>query len=514
MIRALVVFAVIGVVLFAGNWLLDHPGNVSIVLPGFFEIEWTFAWAMTVLAIVLVALIAGLAVLYLLVAAPWRLSRHFERRRNEKGQQAIAHGMVAVAAGDRQEAKKQAQRATALLPDQPMTTLLAAQSAQMSGDTEAAQQFFRQLADKPEGAFLGLRGLWMQAMKDGRTRDALHYAELAHDQQPNSVWVLDSLFELQTRLGQWEEAHKTLAALGKAKAHDKEQFGRESALVDIERSRAAASKGDTAAALQTALSAYKNLPDFLPAAAQLALAHIANGRRGKAEKVLEDAWTKEPHPMLADAYKGVVDQVGVEKQLSLASKLADRRPDHPESRVLIAHYSMAADQWAEARKAIEPLTRRDPDARICRLMAEIEMHGFNDADAAREWLARSAAATPESAWVCNETGAVQAEWSAVCNESKRFGTLEWRVPNHLVPALPSVLDAPQPATASRDLALATEAAAPAAAASAAGEPKAPVVFDAVAEPVEAVEVPATGDATNAGKVGDSETKEPGLKAAS
>ena len=486
MIRALIVFVVIGAVLFAGNWLLDHPGNVSIALPGFFEIEWTFAWAMTMLAIVLAVLIIGLGLLYLLIGAPWRLSRRFERRRNEKGQQAISLGMVAVAAGDRQEAKKQAERAASLLPDQPMTTLLAAQSAQMNGDNQAAQQYFQQLADQPEGAFLGLRGLWMQAMKDGRTRDALHFAELAHEQQPRSIWVLDSLFELQARLGQWEEAHVTLTALGKAKAHEKEQFGRESALVDIERSRLAASKGDKEAALQTALSAYKHLPKFVPAAAQLALAHIANGRRGRAEKVLEDTWADSPHPMLASAYKGVVDQVGVEKQFSLARGLANKRPDHPESRVLIAQYAMAADQWGEARKALEPIARRDPDARICRLMAEIEMHGFNDADAAREWLARSATATPESAWVCNETGAVQAEWSAVCNESKLFGTLEWRVPNHLVPAIPSVLEAPR-SSDDRGLALAAQAAAPAAAA------KAPVVVDAVAE---TVEPPEKSDTTN------------------
>ncbi len=477
MIRALIVFVLIGAVLYGGNWLLDHPGDVSIQLPGFFSIEWSFAWAMTVLAVLLLLAIVGAAIVYLVIGAPWRLSRRFEQRRKEKGQQAISLGMVAVAAGDRQEAKKQAERAMALLPNQPMTTLLAAQSAQMNGDNAAAQGYFRELADQPEGAFLGLRGLWMQAIKDGRPRDALHYAQLAHAQQPHSVWVLDSLFELQTRLGQWEEAHATLTALRKAKAHEKGQLEWESALVDIERSRAAAAAGDMSTALQTAQAAHKHLPKFVPAAAQLALMHIANGRRGKAEKVLEEAWAVEPHPMLAEAYKGVVDQVSAEKQLGLVRKFTEKHPDHPESRVLVAMFAMAADQWGEARKALEPLTRRDPDARICRLMAEIEMHGFNDADAAREWLARSATATPASAWVCSETGAVQAEWSAVCAESMRFGTLEWRVPHHLVPSVPSVLEA-RPSGSNRSVTVGTRA-------DTARSGTAPVVVDAVAEPVEA-----------------------------
>ena len=439
MIRALIVFALIGAVLFAGNWLLDHPGNVSIALPGFFAIEWSFAWAFTLLGALLVLTVIAAALLYLIVGAPWRISRRFDLRRREKGQQAISLGMVAVAAGDRQEALKQAGRATALLPNQPMTTLLAAQSAQLNGDNQAAQRFFGQLAEQPEAAFLGLRGLWMQAMKDGRTRDALHFAKLAHDQQPNSVWVLDSLFELQTRLGQWDEANKTLSALSRTKSHPTDKLEHDSALVNIERSRLAVAAGDKAAALQIAQTAFKKLPEFPPAVAQVAAMHIANGRRGRAEKVLEEAWKVEPHPMLAAVYRQVVNQVSADKQLQLAKSLADKQPNHAESRFLIASFAMAAENWGDARKALEPLTRQHPDARVCRLMAEIEMHGFNDADAAREWLARSASASPESAWVCNQTGAVQAEWSAVCNESKLFGTLEWRVPHHLVPALPSVL---------------------------------------------------------------------------
>ena len=63
MIRALLVFVIIGAVLFAGNWLLDRPGNVSIALPGYFTIEWTFAWAVAVVAIALAATIAALVVL-------------------------------------------------------------------------------------------------------------------------------------------------------------------------------------------------------------------------------------------------------------------------------------------------------------------------------------------------------------------------------------------------------------------------------------------------------------------
>ncbi len=441
MIRALFFFVLIAAVLYVGNWLLNHPGTVNIALPGYFTVNWSLAWGATVLAVLLVLAVVAVGLLTNLFRTPKRIIQNLQRRNRDRGQQAISMGMVAVAAGDAAEARKQSQRASRLLPDQPMTTLLAAQSSQMNGDTEAAQRFFKELADHPEASFLGLRGLWMQAMKEGRTRDALHYAELANEQQPHSGWVLESLFELHARVGQWEEADRALAASAKQKTRPPEQIRHDRALINIERSRAAAVSGDKQTAMTAAKAAYKALPEFVPAAAQYAEMHIAYGRRGKAEKVIQDMWRVEPHPMLGAAYHKVVDQVGPEKQLRLARDLGQLNPNHPESRALVAEFAIAAEDWSEARRALAPLAKGRPSARVCRLMAELELAERHDPVAARDWIARSATATPDPAWVCSETGAVQREWSAVCHESRRFGTLEWRVPHHLTPASPALLEA-------------------------------------------------------------------------
>jgi HemY protein len=472
MIRVILVFIAIVGVLLAGNWLLDHPGTIVIDLPGFFSIDWSFALGATFLAIALACVLVGYLILSLVIGSPWRIARHQRRGKRERGFQAISMGMVAVAAGDTIEARRQAGRARKLLPEQPMTTLLAAQSAQLDGDVDAAQGFLTALAAQPDAAFLGHRGLWMQAMKDGRTRDALHYAEAAHELQPNSGWVLDSLFALQTQLGQWDKAQATVTQMAKNKAHPADQLKRDLALVNLERSRAALAAGDGVIALQAATAAHKNLPGFVPAAAVLAEAQIANKRRGKAEKVLQDAWRLNPHPMLAAAYPSVVDQVAVDKQLNLARTLAALKPSHPESRILVAKFAMAAQKYTEARQSLEPLANAEPTPRICRMMAEIEMAANQDATAARDWIARSATAAPDTAWVCQETGAVQADWSAVCAESKRFDTLEWRVPHHLEPAMISLLSAQSAAT---NASMCSDT----------SNTNLPIVLDAVAEPVSA-----------------------------
>ena len=438
MIRAIFIFIAFGAVIFAANWLMDNNGTIAISWQGL-EINESVAWGVAMVAVLVLVLVAGIWLLGWVLRAPWKLADRQNRSRRERGQQAISLGMVAIAAGDREEARKQSKRASQLVPDQPLATLLAAQTAQLDGDQQAAHTYFTKLIESPETAFLGLRGLWMQAMKEGRTREALHFVEQAHTEQPNAAWVLEAQLTLQARLGQWDAAARSLETLAKRKLRTQEQANQARALIHVERSRAAAANGDAAAGLSAAQIAYKADPNLIPAAAQLALMQVANNRRGRAEKVLKDAWQAHPHPMLANAYTGVVNTVTADKQLNLARSFVAMNPSAADSHILVARFAMAAERWADAENALAPLTRRSPSVRVCYLMAEIEADGRSNRDAARDWLARAADAPPDEAWVCTETGAVQAEWSAVCQASQLFGTLDWRVPHHLEQHAPVVL---------------------------------------------------------------------------
>jgi HemY protein len=419
-------------------------------------------------------IVVGIWLLGLVLRAPWKIAGRQSRSRRERGQHAISMGLVAIAAGDREEARRQSKRAAQLVPDQPLATLLAAQTAQLEGDEQAAHSYFTKLAETPNTAFLGLRGLWMQAMKDGRTREALHFVEQAHAEQPNAAWVLEAQLTLQARLGQWDAASQSLETLAKHKLRAPEKAKEARALINVERSRAAANAEDTAAALDAALVAYKANPALVPAVAQLALMQIASNRRGRAEKVLKDAWRAAPHPMLVESFRGVVSTVSADKQLDLARSLASLNPNAADSHIMVARFAMAAEQWNAAEEALAPLTRRNPSVRVCHLMAEIEADGRNNREAARDWLARAASAAPDEAWVCSESGAVQSNWSAVCQASQLFGTLEWRVPYHVEQHAPIVLEGPAAASST--------VLAPAGVANNATT-TAPVVVDAIAEPV-------------------------------
>ena len=97
-----------------------------------------------------------------------------------------------------------------MLDEPPLTLLLSAQAAQLEGDDHAARGYFEAMLDQPATAFLGLRGLLVQAERTGDTARALELAERAFALRPETPWVLTALLELQTRAGRWSDALGTV----------------------------------------------------------------------------------------------------------------------------------------------------------------------------------------------------------------------------------------------------------------------------------------------------------------
>src|SRR5690606_28849151 len=144
------------------------------------------------------------------VRSPRQIAQARAEARRRKGYRALTQGMVAVAAGDPDEARRQSQRAAVLLNEPPLTLLLAAQAAQLDGDEQAARKYFTAMLERPETRFLGLRGVLTQSLKSGDTKAALDYAARARQERPGAAWATTTLLDLQLRAGDWNGAEATL----------------------------------------------------------------------------------------------------------------------------------------------------------------------------------------------------------------------------------------------------------------------------------------------------------------
>ena len=147
-------------------WLLDKPGSVSMDWRGY-RIETSVALLTTTIAVMAATAAIAYRIFLALWRAPTQIGEAWRGRRRQKGYRALTRGMVAVAAGDSDEARRQEKLAQALLNEPPLTMLLSAQTAQLNGDETAATRFFQAMTERPDTEFLGVRGLLNQALARG-----------------------------------------------------------------------------------------------------------------------------------------------------------------------------------------------------------------------------------------------------------------------------------------------------------------------------------------------------------
>jgi len=420
----------------------DRPGQVGIVWQGW---EITTSVGVLLAATVIAALV--LAALVRILSGLLRLPRGWLRRRRERrrraGYRALTRGMVAVAAGDADEAQRHARRADALLAEPPLTLLLSAQVAQLNGDEGAAKRFFTAMLERPETEFLGLRGLFNEARRRGDDRTALRLAERAKALRPETPWVVESLFELQARAAQWEAAANTLSEAVKRRIVPAPRARHHQGIIAHELSLAAERRGDTRQAVALAARAQGLAPDLAPLACRHARLLSELGRGRAAAKAVERAWRSAPHPALARVYAGLDETDEPLARLRRCERLAGQNPDARESRLMLAQAALDARLWGEARRHLEQAENGAGGAtpRLCALAARLEEAEHGDPARVRHWLDRAVSAAPDPRWVCAACGGESAEWQPLCPHCRGFDTLAWTTP------APRVRDVPPPPAA-------------------------------------------------------------------
>jgi HemY protein len=436
--RAVFYFIQVGVIVAAAVWLSDNPGKVEINWLGY-RIETYFG----VLLLVACVAAGGIALLYRvwrgLLGAPGEFISRRRFRRREDGYRALALGMAAAAAGDREESRRLARRADTLLQDPDLTRLLSAQAATLNGDNAAARRYLDALVDNDETAFLGLTGLMRQAMVDGDDEALLSLAERAHKVRPDSAFVVDTLFNLQTRGARWSDAQATLFdAVRRQVKTEAQAIGHRTTIFNARALEAEASARFDET-LDLAEKALSTTGDFVPAGVLSARMLEQAGKSRKAIRLLEDLWRRNPHPDLVGAYLRLWPLEAPLERLKRVQQLTSENASVMESRLALAAAALEASLWGEARRTLTAIGDDDVTVRVCRLMARLEQDEHGDAAAARVWSDRADSAAPDETWTCGTCGATASDWSALCGNCGGFDTISWKRPPRVsvLPRLPA-----------------------------------------------------------------------------
>jgi HemY protein len=434
-LRTVIWFAIAALAMLAAVWLADRPGTVTAEWQGW-RLD-TSVGALLVAVVVLMLLGIGGWLLYRwIVGAPFALLEGWGESRKKRGYRALTQGLAAVAAGDGIEAQKQARKAEQLLDEPPLTLLLSAQAAQLAGDRDGANRAFTAMLEDEQMAFLGLRGLITQALREGDQAKALGYAERAFKLRPQTPWVVHSLFDMQAQTGQWRAAQETLETGQRRKVVTQDKGRTLRALLLVERSRAAEQDRHSADALMLAREAFALAPERIAVTRRFAELLIKAGDAKRAMKTLERGWALAPHPDLAKLYLDASGESDPLKRIGVIRRLAAQNEKDIESELALAQASLDAGLWGEARRHLEIAGGDSPSTRVCRLMAEVEERSGAEQAKVHDWLARASDAPADRAWRCTACAAQHESWRSVCESCGAFGTLQWRAPGTFGHVLP------------------------------------------------------------------------------
>ncbi|MGI4975940.1 MAG: heme biosynthesis HemY N-terminal domain-containing protein [Janthinobacterium lividum] len=408
MLRALSLLVLAAIVVTVA-WYVGH-------LPGQFVLHFGRYVVQTSVPVALLALAVLFLVLYALarfVSGLLRIPQWFgvrgALRQRRRGDEAVTRSLLALAAGDGTDAQRESARSRRLLGDTPQTLLLAAQAARIAGHEDQAEAIFRELAERKDAGFLGLRGLLRQALARQDWVAAAEYARRAEAAHPGAAWLRTERAQIAIQTQDWRGAlslsapDAPLAAFATA---------------------AALEQSDPDEGRKLAKSAWEADPSLAPAAIAYARRLREQGKEAKAIDVLRRSWSLAPHPDVA-AYAIAPANGALERLAAAESMVGTTTEHHAETHLLLARLHLDAGQIAAARTELDRARAGGLDQqRVWLLQADIaEAEG--QADEAREALRHATTAPSDPVWRCGSCGTVHVQWLAVCPQCRTPGRIVW-----------------------------------------------------------------------------------------
>ena len=434
-----------GLVLLAAalaSWLGAQPGMMSFEWLGW-QVEMRTSLAVALLVVLAVALLSLDRLLRGILSLPAWLGRNLARRRTESGHRALALGLMAVSAGEPDEARRQAARAQRLLAAPHLTDLLSAQAAHLSGDHRAADRYFNSLTRDRDTAFLGHVGLARLALEKNDPDTALAAARTALEIRPKSALAARQVMILEAERGQWAAALPALSVVMAAADSDESETAlltRQKAALSYLESQAGDDGADDKIGrrglitkAQAALSVW---PGFWPAALRIADLHTDAGSPKKAVKPLETAFRHMPHDLLATRLQtlwGVNEGAYLARLMRLIPK-DDRLAD--EGRLVVARAALDCGLVGEARRLLDEIEPARRDAAGWRLVARLAAEDESSAETAETDALRHAGDAPRPRrWQCTSCQLVHESWQPHCGGCAGFATLDWQRPDGVTPVI-------------------------------------------------------------------------------
>ena len=426
MIKGLIFFVVVLAMGIGFAWLADRPGEMLINWQGQ-QIELSLMTAVSLIVAIIVAVMLTWWIIRVVLTSPEIMSKFLKTRKRDRGYKALSDGLIAAGAGDATMAKKLTKQSKNLLDEdnEPLLNLLEVQTAMIDGRDDDARASLQKMADKPDTAILGLRGLYLEAKRLGAGEAARQYAMKAADQAPHLSWASEAAIEYCAQDANWDDAIRRLEKQRTAGVITNEDAKRKKAVLLAGRALTR-SDGELQDISKDAQAALSLAPDLVPAATIAAKALFRQGNLRKGSRILEKLWKENPHAQIADTYVNarVGDTAG--DKLKRAQKLESLKGNQVESLFIVAKMALETRNFELARQKVEAAARLDPRESMYLLLADIEEAETGDQGRVRHWLSCAVKAPRDPQWTAD--GYVSDKWAPFSPVTGKLDSFEWKTP--------------------------------------------------------------------------------------
>ena len=410
---------------FGAVWLADHPGSLTVNWLGY-EVKTSASF----LALSLFFIAALLWLCFSLIRGLLHIPAEFRQSRvllqHQKGLDALTNAFLALSEQNHAAAKGAIDRAERLLPDPTLARLMQLQLSRQKGDEPLLHRQFKQLEESPQTRPLALRGLMEEARSNGRTDEALRYAESLLKVKPKQVAANMAVISLYSAKGRWQEAIRAINSARFKQVLSGADAAKLKAVVHQQQAEMMLAQKNRQSAIATLKKAHGYDPSLTAPTMALASIYKQQGKNTLAAKLIRQSWKLNPHPALSDLFLSLYEALSADKQFKKVQELTKPNREMLESQIALAKAALAAEKYDDARNHLKLALSKQETVRVCRLMAELEqIENAENPTVAKSWLERAASAGEEASWRCNHCDTVSEQWHAHCPQCNQFNSVAW-----------------------------------------------------------------------------------------
>lgn len=431
MLKRLITIALLLVIAgFVASFLRDQEGTTVLEWMG-----WRIEAKTSLLIVIAIALVWLVIVIDRIIGMvarlPGRFSGAINERRQKQGHHALAIGLVAASAGDGREALRQAKKAKRLMGAEPLTELLQAQAAGLTGDPDAARRYFENLSQEKETAFFGKAGLMRLDAERGDDKAALAMGREAFRLNNKTPSMAKALYALEARHGHWDNAIEALSVAERDPSMSAQSV--QAGFATLYYCQALAlihEEVKDQIVIKTLVKGLGHDPGLAPLVLASADCYQRLGKTKKAQSVLETGFKKNPNPEICLKLFEIMGED--EKALAALIRFAEKNGNPSDGLKPIAGLALRFKLWGEVKRLLALVPEDDQDLSYWQVYASFAEHADDESHEGEDRpdrgyaLMMAAQAKRPLGWTCQECHHSHQEWAPHCDNCGYFASVAWR----------------------------------------------------------------------------------------